>query len=88
MTLPAWKSRIEAQKTIEAVSCAATASPLLFDVLLQPSGMGSSGIALVGFGFRLSYARWRNRSFDSDSKCIMANPGLLCKFRSYEHSPA
>jgi hypothetical protein len=25
-----------------------------FDDLLQPSGMGSSGIDLVGFGFRLS----------------------------------
>ena len=39
----------------------------------------SSGIDLVGFGFRLSYARWRNRCFDSNSNCIMANPGLLCK---------
>ena len=39
----------------------------------------SSGIDLVGFGFRLSYARWRNRCFDSNSNCIMANPALLCK---------
>jgi hypothetical protein len=43
-----------ALKTIEAVSYVAAASPLLFD-FLQPSGVGSSGIALVGFGFRLSY---------------------------------
>jgi hypothetical protein len=69
-----WKSRI---KTIEAVSCAATASPLLFD-FLQPSGMGSSGIELVGYGFRLSYARCRDRCSDSDSNCIMTNP---CSFR-------
>jgi hypothetical protein len=41
--------------------------------------MGSSGIDLVGFGFRLSYARWRNRCSDSNSNSIMANPGLLCK---------
>ena len=71
------------QKSIEAVSCVATASPLLFD-FLQPSGMGSSGIDLVGFRFRLSYARWRNHCSDSNSNSIMANPGLLCKFSS-EH---
>jgi len=40
---------------------------------------GSSGIDLVGFRFRLSYARWRNHSSDSNSNSIMANPGLLCK---------
>ena len=45
---------------------------------------GSSGIDLVGFRFRLSYARWRNRCSDSNSNSIMANPGLLCKFSS-EH---
>ena len=45
-----------APENIEAVSCVATASPLLFD-FLQPSGMGSSGIDLVGFCFRLSFAR-------------------------------
>jgi hypothetical protein len=78
MTLLAWKSRIETQETIEAVSCAATASPLLFDVLLQPSGMGSSGIDLVGFGFRQSYARWRNHCSDSNSNSIMANLCSLC----------
>jgi len=42
---------------------------------------GSSGIDLVGFRFRLSYARWRNRCSDSNSNSIMANPGLLCKLR-------
>ena len=39
----------------------------------------SSGIALVGFGFRLSYARWQNRCPDSNSNSIMANPGSLWK---------
>jgi hypothetical protein len=57
MTLLVGKSRIESAETIEAVSCIATASPLLFDVLLQPSGMGSSGIDLFRYGFRLSYGR-------------------------------
>ena len=39
---------------------------------------GSSGIDLVGFRFRLSYARRRNHCSDSNSKSIMAN---LCSFR-------
>ena len=42
---------------------------------------GSSGIDLVGFRFRLSYARWWNRCSDSNSNSIMANSGLLCKIR-------
>jgi hypothetical protein len=41
--------------------------------------MGSSGIALVGFGFRLSFARWRNRCSDSNSNSIMANTGSIRK---------
>ena len=35
--------------------------------------MGSSGVALVGYRFRLSYARCRNRSFDSDNSRSIAN---------------
>jgi hypothetical protein len=45
---------------------------------------GFVGIALVGYRFRLSYARWQNRCSDSNSNSIMANPSSLCKF-SYEH---
>ena len=44
--------------------------------------MGSSGIALIGNRFRMSYARWRNRLVDSDSNRIVTNPGLLCKLSS------
>lgn len=48
--------------------------------------MGSSGIELVGFGFRLSYARCWNRCSDSNSNCIMANPDSICKLdRLNEH---
>ncbi len=72
-------------KTIEAVSYVATASPLLFNCL-QPSDMGSSGNELVGYGFRLSYARWRNRFLDSNSNCIMANPCSLCKLLDWNSS--
>jgi hypothetical protein len=67
MTLLAGKSRIKPKKTIEAVSCVAAASSLLFDFVHQ-SGVGSSGIAFVGYRFRLSYARWRNRRADSNSE--------------------
>lgn len=74
MTLLVGKSRIESAETIEAVSCIATASPLLFDVLLQPSGMGSSGIDLFRFGFRLSYGRWRNHCYDSNSRLHYGKP--------------
>jgi hypothetical protein len=44
-------------KIIEAVSCVATASPLLFDFFYYRRVCGSSGIDLVRFRFRLSYAR-------------------------------
>jgi hypothetical protein len=43
------------------------------------SGMGSSGIDLVGFEVRLSYARWRNHCSDSNSNRIMASRGPFRK---------